>query len=262
MNEPRVLRPLGYGEMFNEAFDLYKRNFLLFVGIGAIVFIPFAFLTALTRESALWNGLTGLLVLVPSLAATGAVAKAIADRYLGKDVTIGSAWSFMRGRLLVFLLTSLVAGLILMGGLLLLIIPGIYLAIRYSLLTGVVIVEEKSFRAAFQRCRDLASGNYLRLLVVGVLVGLISGGPGAFLQGLVEGMKTAGPELFSPPVWVAVAWVTTVVAGIVNAVVHPLASLLQMIVYFDLRVRKEGFDIELLAREMGEAPPVGAVVYS
>ena len=33
---------------------------------------------------------------------------------------------------------------------------------------------------------------------------------------------------------------------------RPFVSLFEVLVYFDLRVRKNGFDIELLAREMGE----------
>src|SRR5215213_11296531 len=87
MNAPRVLRPLGYGEIFNEAFDLYKSNFLLFAGIGAVVFIPLAFLTAWARGNEFWTGVLALVSWVPSVAAAGAVTKAIADRYLGNQVT-------------------------------------------------------------------------------------------------------------------------------------------------------------------------------
>ena len=47
MREPRILRPMELGEIFNEAFYLYQRNFLLFVGIGAIVHVPYALVVAL-----------------------------------------------------------------------------------------------------------------------------------------------------------------------------------------------------------------------
>jgi hypothetical protein len=258
MNEPRVLRPLGYGELFNEAFDLYKRNFLLFVGIGALVFVPYAFLSAITPEESVWAGLLGLIYFIPSMAATGAVARAIADRYLGKEVTIADAWRFMRGRLSAYLNTTFVAGLMIVGGFFLFIIPGIYLALCFSLLTGVMIVEEKYFRAAWKRCFELAAGEHNRLFIVGLMLALIYGGPGLAMQGLVTGLEQASADGLSSGAWMVLAWALTVLGGLVDAIVQPFASLFEVLVYFDLRVRKEGFDIELLAREMGEPSPSGA----
>ena len=36
----RILRPLNYGDLFDEMFDLYKKNFLLFMGIVSLTYIP------------------------------------------------------------------------------------------------------------------------------------------------------------------------------------------------------------------------------
>jgi hypothetical protein len=249
MSEPRVLRPLGYGELFNEAFDLYKQNFVLLAGIGAVVFIPYSILLALAKGSPTFTSLLGVLFMVPMVAASGACVKAIADRYLGREATIADSWRFMRGRLWVFLLTLLLASLAVMGGLLLLIIPGVIVALRISVLTGVMVVEEKYKAAAFRRCGELAKGHYARLFVVGVVLALLVQCPAMLVQGLAEwaGMSSAALSVG--------AWIAALIGGIVNAVVHPLNSLLQVLLYFDLRVRNEGYDVELLAREMGVKLP-------
>jgi hypothetical protein len=41
----RILRPLSYGDLFDEVFDLYKKHFVLFVGIAGVVVIPLYALT-------------------------------------------------------------------------------------------------------------------------------------------------------------------------------------------------------------------------
>src|SRR5262245_21796366 len=110
-----ALRPLRLGELLDRAIRLYRRNFLTFIGIIAIVYVPLMILqtasSALLSSSlddmasstsadeifsnyAYWGGIFStlvlaffLLVLVQGIA-TGALTRAVADNYLGKTATI------------------------------------------------------------------------------------------------------------------------------------------------------------------------------
>jgi hypothetical protein len=43
-------------------------------------------------------------------------------------------------------------------------------------------------------------------------------------------------------------------------IIYPLYSVGGTLLYYDLRIRKEGFDLEMMARDMGEAPGVAVPV--
>ena len=64
-SEPKILRPLSIPEMFDEMFSLYRKNFLLFVGIVGLASLPFAIVSALAYPA--------------SLARSGSVINTISD---------------------------------------------------------------------------------------------------------------------------------------------------------------------------------------
>src|SRR5262245_31630552 len=133
-----ALRPLHLGELLDQAIRLYRRNFITFIGIIALVYVPLMILqaasTALMTSSittlvsarrpeeiftnyAYWGGLLSTLVitfiqfiLVQGIA-TGALTRAVADNYLGKQTSILDAyrgikdsWVSLLGALLAIIL--------------------------------------------------------------------------------------------------------------------------------------------------------------
>jgi hypothetical protein len=46
-------------------------------------------------------------------------------------------------------------------------------------------------------------------------------------------------------------WAATLLAARVSRLVYPLISCVFTLCYYDLRVRKEGFDLEVLGRQLG-----------
>jgi hypothetical protein len=259
MSEPRMLRPMDYGEIFNEAFDLYKRNFGLFAGIGAIVYFPWALMSVLTVRLPLVNGLISFGLYIPMVAAGGAIIKALADRYLGREATIAGSWSFVLRRLVPYLVTSLLAMLMVMGGFILLCAPGIIALFWIAFVWEVMLVEDRYFGDAIRRSRELAAGHWLRIFIVGLLAFAVNMA-GAMLMGIIiavpaaiiGGASPARPGAADVPL--AVALVQGLLYGAVQTVMTPFTQVLGVLLYFDVRVRKEGFDIELLAQEMGEVP--------
>ncbi|HEU4745576.1 MAG TPA: hypothetical protein VFS61_10080, partial [Anaerolineales bacterium] len=127
-----TLRPLRLGELLDRAIRLYRANFLTFIGIIAVAYVPLMVLqtaaSALLSSSMLgglstpeeifsntgyWAGIGATLilalvqfVLVQGIA-TGALTRAVADNYLGKKIGIldayrgiGKSWLTLVGALL------------------------------------------------------------------------------------------------------------------------------------------------------------------
>ena len=81
----------------------------------------------------------------------------------------------------------------------------------------------------------------MRKFLLGVLVGAIVGTHGnQFVRDILSVIAGTGSSMITTPFLAAVI----------------------VVLYFDLRVRKEGFDLFLLAQRMGVDPPVGAAPVS
>jgi len=257
MSEPRMLRPMDYGEILNEAFDLYKRNFGLFAGIGACVYIPYYLLLAVGARFPIIAAVALVAFYIPMAAANGAIIKALADRYLGREATIAGSWAYVFRRLAPYFLTAILAVLLFMIGFILLCVPGIIVAFWLYFLYNVMIVEDRFYVEAIQRSRELAAGQWLRIFVVAVLSFLIYGAVMVIL-GMFVGLQfvfTGKAGAAEVPMWVSVS--RGLAQGVTTTIVAPIVSLMSVLLYFDVRVRKEGFDIELLSQEMGDGPRGG-----
>jgi hypothetical protein len=256
MSEPRMLRPMDYGEILNEAFDLYKRNFVLFAGIGAVVYIPYFLILELAPYSPIVAVLAIVCLYLPMVVAYGAIVKALADRYIGKEATIAGSWRYVLRRLWPFLLTSLMAWLAIVVGFILLCVPGIIAAFWMFFVASVMIVEDRYYLGAFRRSRELAAGQWRRILNIAGLAVLLSMGV-SLVSRMIEAIPQALLNAGTGPagagaVPLPVALLQGLLLALVQTVVAPVTALLSVLLYFDVRVRKEGYDVELLAQEMGE----------
>src|SRR5438874_439459 len=118
------LRPLGYGDLINEAFDLYKHNFVLLVGIGAVVYVGEGLLeTLLVNFPTVKEGVSNASDVLPVLV-TFPITKAITDRYLGRESSILGSWRYALRRLIPLLLTTLLALVLVLVGFALFLVPG------------------------------------------------------------------------------------------------------------------------------------------
>lgn len=179
--------------------------------------------------------------------------------------TAGKYWSLVGVTLLVMLIPTvmlgipvglLVAGaagdvgaLGVLGGLLLLvaIVAAVWAAVSMSLSYAVVVVERAGPVAAVRRSFRLVRGRFWRVLGTLVL-GAIIGGMVAQIVALPFSLPG---DAFGR--WLGVVFTTA--GGVVSAVVStPLTGNVQTLLYFDGRIRQEGYDLELLTRQVtGEA---------
>jgi hypothetical protein len=112
----------------------------------------------------------------------------------------------------------------------------ILISVRWSFWPQAVVLEGRGGRAALRRSWDLVSGTTWRVLGIGLLFGLIAA--------LLETTATAFVGLIADPVRSPGATGMALQVGLgaaVTVLVAPMLALSSTLLYYDLRVRKEGF---------------------
>lgn len=273
--DPAGLRPLGIGEILDVAIKIYRARFLVLVKSAAVVLGPVFALSALIRISfpagddllaetqpgatpqfdvdALWPFLAGTSIIVvlaylASTLATGACFKAVSGAYLDESPDWRDTVRFARSKLgsLVWLslLTALLAGI----GLLLFILPGVYLWVAWSVAAPVLLLEDVRGWKAMKRSRELIRGRFWPTISVVLLMLVLTTIVQAVLVAILAGVvSVSGSD-------VALAVADAVGQTASGVLTTPLSAAVLTVLYFDLRVRKEGFDLELLSRRMGVDP--------
>ena len=189
--------------------------------------------------------ISSLLQLCAVLLATAACFRAIAQAYLGETTDWRSSLSYALHLAPSLLLLTVLYVLGVVLGTAFFFLPGVWLYVAWAFAMPVLLVEGLRGRKALRRSFELVQGRWWRtfgVIAVGfILAGIISTVVGGvFLIAVVVG---ADNDLL--------VLVLTTIAGIVGAAVStPFQAALLTVLYFDLRVRKEGFDLELLAEEI------------
>jgi hypothetical protein len=257
------LRPLTTGQVLDRTFQIYRSKFMLFAGISALpqaalLVLQLGLLAMLAFGSnviavAAVTAIAGLGFLIISIVvssiATAATTFAVSDIYLDKPTSIGSCFSRVRGKIGRVAWTSLEFGLRVGVGIILLILPGIYFAGKWGLAVPAVVLEPIDRQKAFPRAAALSDGSIGRVLVVffltWILIFGLSMGFGFVLAAVAPALSRAAGSTAS----MAVQYI---LSAIVNSVVAPVMHIALTVLYYDQRVRKEGFDIENMMTMLGE----------
>lgn len=266
---PASLRPLSTGELLDKTFTLYRQNFPLFFGIAALAqLLPFIVLTAMlglfrsapaqqTSRTAITVAVTGFVTLLAYLVATiiaaglvqAATTFAVSSLYLDEPVSIKSAYARVKGLVWRSVNVTVSVGIRVVGGMMLLIVPGIIMLRRYSLSVPAAVLENLKTRAALKRSRQLSEGSGGRVLLVYVLmlalIWAVSLGAG-YLLGLIFSPQTLR-QSFGAQI------VQQFSSFFVGAAVGPVMTIAFSLLYYDQRVRKEAFDIEHMMKTLQSA---------
>ena len=128
--------------------------------------------------------------------------------------------------------------------LLLAVIPIVILAFRFALVTSVFVIEGEIFTSAMSRSRELAQGNWLLIILIYVLISVLGvvaeWGGGALADMLVD---TASLNTY--------IWGLVFIPTLLAIIIQPVGLIGFVVLYFDIRVRNEGYDLEMLARDIG-----------
>jgi hypothetical protein len=273
---PLRLRPLEIGDILDETFRLYRRNFLVLAGVSVGFSIPLAAVAgyglasvygALLNQAANGNP-TDLSTFTPALTVIGigtvinlallpllygSVSVAVCDSALGRPVTLrrvlgGAFRRYLHVGAYLFLLFLMVIAFCLFP-------LWIWIAVGWAAVLPVIFVEERGLFAAMSRSWQLVQGRWWRtffiLLLVFVLNYVVSLALEAFLY--------LGQILLSIFLSQFLAFALYEAGAIVvSGLLIPILQIALVLIYFDLRVRKEGLDLFQLAQHVSAAPPAPA----
>jgi uncharacterized membrane protein len=250
---PPTLRPLSVGEILDVSFTLYRRHFAPLAGVAIVCSgIPVILNMFIEAAGGMLENLPLVLVYYIVFAALSSVATAatvfiVSESYLGRPIDARTALRRAApyiGRILVCsMLTAFAVGI----GLFLFLIPGLVLIAGLILAVPAIVIEPRlSASAALSRSWELTRGSRWRmfglLLVLVVLLYI----PIAAIGGLVALFVPGAGTVFARP-GVAVSVAAVAISGVAQIFIYPLFYCVLTVAYYDLRVRKEGFDLEVLA---------------
>jgi hypothetical protein len=264
---PLRLRPLEIGDLLDETFRMYRRHFLLFAGISVILAVPSAALFGLALGSFMsaiqqTGAVTDLSFLTPLLATfavglvvnllilpftMGAVMYAACESALGRPVTAGSVFMGVVRRYFPLLGYWLLFLFSLYLSLALCVAPvALWLWVFVSLIvvTPAMFVENIGLGAAFGRSWRLVEGRWWRTFLVLFLMFIVWYVVGLGLGGFIQLAQFLLGLVVSPFIAAAISLGT---GELVSALVNPIMQIALVLIYFDLRVRKEGLDLFQMA---------------
>ena len=233
-----LLTPRTLGELFGDAFRAYLRHFGSFVTIGAAVVVPTqlvvsgvglgrlsgGYQSASTGAEIGISAAEGYLIIGPLV--TAMVVHALLTVADGRAPRSGPA--IMNGLEVfrpVFLAVLLAAAGVVLG--LLIIIPGIWLAIRWYFTPQAVVVDGRRASDALARSAELVTGSWWRVLGIVLLANIAAGVPSTVVQ--------IPFNLWADSVDSSALSLLGEVIG--TTLTAPLMSLIVTLLYFDLLSR-------------------------
>jgi len=283
---PVRLRVMPLGELLDETFKLYRRHFTVIAGVALVIILPNLILSLisgsyranpityfqnvaqnfnnpdeLARIQAQQQAYTSspLYLLSFPIAAllvpfsVGALYRAATSLAAGNLETIGSVLLGTARRYFAVWGVVILAALVFLGAIAIVTIPVvIWVAIRWSVALPALFAEGIGPVKALGRSWNLVRDNWWRtlgiLIIVSIMVSLIQ----TALAALFDGVAAVVPGLSDD----LRAGVVTTMTTLVDALVGAITPIAIAMLYLDLRVRKEGLDLDQLARQAapGTAP--------
>src|SRR6266446_9780528 len=241
--EQGISRELGLGEVISKTFEVYRRDFskyfILFAVVGVIVqvfttlaqqafVLPTLPLNPTPQQFSTWFSalFAALLLLIAvifvvniifSTIAEGSAIKLASEQITKGQVDFGASIRFVVSKLLSIWALSIVVGVIVFLGFIALIVPGIILAIMYSLALPVLLIENKGVTESMGRSRQLVSHRWGKTFGTFLALGII-----VLVSSLIVSAITAPLGTILGPV----------VNGILSALYQPLFPILMAVYYY------------------------------
>ena len=141
-----------------------------------------------------------------------------------------------RSPLFVLFVSMMLVSLLVLGGTLLLIVPGLIALVMTLLVPVIVVVERRTVWESLRRSRALGSGFYIRNLFV--VIALVV--PAIIGAGLIPSLEEPNPAV-------------VVALALLSTILQALSMLATVLVYIDMRARKEQLDPATFAHEINAA---------
>lgn len=153
-------RKLSVGDALGRTFSIYRDQAGVLIPVAFWLFLAVAIVEAVTAG----NLALGLIALVVSLAVStlyqGTVVGLVSDVQDGRrDYSIGEQMRSVTPVVMPLIGAGILAGLGIVLGLVLLVVPGLYLLTIWAVIAPVIVVERSGVLDAFRRSRELVRGS-------------------------------------------------------------------------------------------------------
>jgi hypothetical protein len=180
----------------------------------------------------------------------GAIVRLVAANFVGREMTPKEAFNGVKGMWLTFVGASIMVSLAILGGLIGLIIGALAVAVLFTAVVPIIAIEEEGVFNAMGRSWALMKRGFWRYLGARIAFW--------FITSLVSTAVVAVPLFVAflfygaglTPVGAIFAALGTVLSSVVA---FPIGAIAATLIYFDARVRFEGFDVQLMAARLPQA---------
>jgi hypothetical protein len=232
--------------LVGETVGLYRRYPLLFLVLAAGVVVPYRLIVLTATGTGPFNqgelaaGISLLLALIDSAVVNPLVSAlhvhAVEDVEEGRAPQLGPVARRGLAVLPVVAAATIMSWLAFLGGLILLVLPGIYIFFRLTVTAQTAAIEQQGWLPALRRSWALTEGNLIHVFFFVICVGVLTALPGLLISRVLPDETT----------------VVTFIGGVaVQVLVISFDALATALLYFDLRARRR-----LAAEEfLGDQPP-------
>jgi hypothetical protein len=249
------------GRVIGRAVSVIGSNAVTFIALATLLTLPVLIFTFFAKFAALvgiqaspYFGTQGTLLAIVSGGAIGLLLFFAFTNLLQAAITHGTIVSLNGGHASfgdclatglrnVVPLTGIivVSSLGIMGGTILLVIPGIILSLMWAVVTPVRVTERTGVLETLRRSSALTSGHRGSIFVINLIIGVLSIALNLVIKPL------AGLSVFAPTSGPNFPVALVVLTGLVQMVTYLIGATLASSIYYELRVVKEGIGPEQLA---------------
>jgi hypothetical protein len=223
--------------------------------------------------------------LVAYMVTLGATTVAVSELYTGREATIGSAYSrirgqvgrlmwllilvgvrllgiFVAGMVIIFLASmglavgvggpagAMITGIGVLLGMFVIMLGCFVFGLRYAVCVPALVLEDVKASEAIRRSVALTRGSLGRAAVLAIFATVIAYAGLFLLQGpFTIGVVMAGPGT-SAATWFSLAGAVAGTIG--NAITGPIMIVALAVFYYDVRIRKEGLDLQLMVATLDQ----------
>jgi hypothetical protein len=239
-----AIRAMSFADILGTGVRVVRDHARLLIGTAALLYVPMAVLDSLAFSVAatpswpLWAA-SALVHMIVGPVVFCAITFAVGELYLGRATSTGPSLRAglavlgpMNGTLFVYYTLLGLAALAFL-------VPALYLLLAWALVWQVMLLEGRFGLAALRRSRELMQGHKLRgggVMLVSAALVIVLGG---VVHAAIGHIPIVGP----------------IGRGLAEAMGVAYGSTLAVVLYFDVRARREAFDLAHLAHDIERVEP-------
>lgn len=276
--ETHSLQAMSFSEILDGMFSLYRKHFVLFFRIVVVYFILSYALDKITMFF-LFGSLTDqnipalfVMIFVATLITilvSSTLSYASAEVVLGRTITTNAAYQHTLSKYFPLLVCYIICIFVCTGLAITCIgIPfSVFLFIRWGVYSLPILIEDHSALGALRRSGELVKtmwwrvfGIVLAMMLIYIMIQSILSNSFGLVFYLFTGVSDSqGAGIFEMirqvffPTPIDIGWgsyfIRSFVTTAIEAITIPIIAIGSTLLYFDLRVRKEAYDLEMQATQ-------------